>query len=71
MNSKELFYFAVAFLMAILFLLWRLMRAEEGHGFIPMSKSTQYAVMSTFFGVLSFAFFAMAAMFLAIAMAGK
>jgi hypothetical protein len=71
MNTRELLIFAAAFFVVLLVLLWRLIRAEDGHGFMPISRDATYGLASAVLGAFALAFFAMSACFLVVAISSK
>lgn len=56
-TTTDLLWFAALIGITLLVLLWRMIRAEEGHGFMPISRDVAYILTSAFFGALSIAFF--------------
>ena len=60
MTPKNLLWFAALISVVLLLLFWRMIRAEDGHGFMPVSQDTALALASAFFGAISLACFAFA-----------
>lgn len=57
MSKYHLLWFAILVGVTLPMLLWRLMRAEDGHGFVPISRDASYILASAFFGALALACF--------------
>ena len=58
MTTTNLLWFAAVIGVVLLTLLWRLIRAEDGHGFMPVSQDTALMLASAFFGAISLTCFA-------------
>lgn len=66
MTTTNLLWFAAAFGAGIPFILWRLVRAEDGYGFMPISRDLSYSLASAFLGAFAMACFVFAAVLLTL-----
>lgn len=60
MTTTNLLWFAVAVGVALALLLWRMIRAEDGHGFMPISRDFAYALARAALGAFAMACFVFA-----------
>lgn len=60
MTTTNLLRFGVTVAVTLLLLLWRLIRAEDGYGFMPISRDLAYSLASAFLGAFAMACFVFA-----------
>lgn len=65
MSTTELLRFGALVLGGLLLLLWRMIRAEDGYGFLPISSDLALSIASATLGAFALACFVFAFMMLA------
>lgn len=66
MNTTSLLWFAALVGVTLPLLLWRMIRAEDGYGLMPISRDLTYSLASAFLGAFAMACFVFAAVLLAL-----